>query len=103
MEKSPQFKMISLSLVAFLTYMIMSGLLTQIGVIIGPLSTHLKLPVTDTAALFSYLTGGTFAGTFISMLVYQRFSIAFILRVAFVTFVYVFLAKVVAWGCQAER
>jgi TsgA-like MFS transporter len=95
MEKSPQFKMISLSLVAFLTYMIMSGLLTQIGVIIGPLSTHLKLPVTDTAALFSYLTGGTFAGTFISMLVYQRFSIAFIVRVAYVTLVSVLIAMVV--------
>lgn len=95
MEKPHQLNMIGLSLVAFLTYMIMSGLLTQIGVIIGPLSTHLKLPVTDTAALFSYLTGGTFAGTFISMLVYQRFSIAIIFRIAYLTLVSVLIAMVV--------
>lgn len=94
MEKSPSFNMIGLSLVAFLTYMIMSGLLTQIGVIIGPLSNHLKIPITDTAALFSYLTGGTFAGTFISMLVYQRFSIVTIFRVVYVTLVAVLLALI---------
>jgi TsgA-like MFS transporter len=73
----------------------MSGLLTQIGVIIGPLSTHLKIPVTDTAALFSYLTGGTFVGTFISMLVYQRFSIAIIFRFAYSTLVSMLTALVI--------
>lgn len=80
-----------LSIIAFLTYMIMSGLLTQIGVIIGPLSSHLSSSIPETAALFSYLTGGTFAGTFISMLVYRRYTISFNFRWAYLLLLAVLL------------
>jgi TsgA-like MFS transporter len=66
---------VALTLVAFITYMVMAGLLTQIGVIISPLSEYLGISITAAASMFSLLTGGTFAGTFISMLIYNRFPI----------------------------
>jgi TsgA-like MFS transporter len=75
-----RFNKVALTLVAFVTYMIMSGLLTQIGVIISPLSEYLGISITAAASMFSLLTGGTFAGTFVSMLLYNRFPIQQVLK-----------------------
>lgn len=81
-----------LLMVSFMTYMIMAGLLTQIGIIIKPISEYLDISITDAAAMFSYLTGGTLVGTFISMGVYSRFKINHILRVTYTCFLVVIAA-----------
>ncbi len=84
----------SLLSVSFMTYMVMAGLLTQIGIVISPMSQYLGVSITDAAAMFSYLTGGTLLGTFISMGVYSRFEIHHILRVTYAIFLIVLAALV---------
>ncbi len=69
-----------------MTYMVMSGLMTQIGVLISPMATYLDIPVTTAASMFSLLTGGTFAGTFVAMWVYSRFPIKHIFQCNYLTF-----------------
>lgn len=76
-----------LTSVAFMTYMVMSGLLTQIGVLIAPVSEYLNISITQAASLFSLLTGGTFAGTFVAMLVYGRFALRQIFKVNYAAFI----------------
>lgn len=84
----------SLLSVSFMTYMVMAGLLTQIGIVISPMSQYLDISITDAAAMFSYLTGGTLLGTFISMVVYSRFEIRHILRATYAIFLIVMAALV---------
>ncbi|CAI2492158.1 MFS transporter TsgA [Serratia liquefaciens] len=84
----------SLLSVSFMTYMVMAGLLTQIGIVIKPMSVYLGIGITDAAAMFSYLTGGTLLGTFISMAVYSRFEIRHILRITYAIFLIVLAALV---------
>ncbi len=74
--------------------MVMAGLLTQIGVIINPMAEYLNISITDAASLFSYLTGGTLIGTFVSMIVYSRFQIQQILKVNYAVFSLVMLALI---------
>ena len=76
-----------LTLIAFMTYMVMSGLMTQIGVLISPVADYLNISVTRAASMFSLLTGGTFVGTFIAMLVYGRFPIKRIFQVNYLSFI----------------
>lgn len=76
-----------LMLVAFMTYMIMAGLLTQIGIVIRPMSEYLNISLTECAAMFSYLTGGTLIGTIISMVVYEKISIKRVLRAIYLVFI----------------
>jgi TsgA-like MFS transporter len=77
---------IALTLVAFMTYMVMAGLMTQIGVLISPMSDYLEISITAAASMFSLLTGGTFAGTFLAMVVYSRFPIQRILQYNYLAF-----------------
>ena len=77
---------VALTLLAFMTYMVMAGLMTQIGVLISPMSDYLGISITASASMFSLLTGGTFAGTFVAMLVYSRFPIQHILQCNYLTF-----------------
>ncbi|MGK0267559.1 MAG: TsgA-like MFS transporter [Paraglaciecola sp.] len=77
---------VALTLVAFMTYMVMAGLMTQIGVLISPISDYLGISITVAASMFSLLTGGTFAGTFVAMMVYSRFPIQRILQCNYLAF-----------------
>jgi TsgA-like MFS transporter len=77
---------VALTLVAFMTYMVMAGLMTQIGVLISPMSDYLGISITAAASMFSLLTGGTFAGTFVAMAVYSRFPIQRILQYNYLAF-----------------
>ncbi|MGS0674085.1 MFS transporter TsgA [Shewanella sp. 125m-1] len=70
--------------VAFLTYMVMAGLLTQIGIVINPMAEHYGISVTDAASMFSFLTGGTLIGTFVAMIIFGRLSISAVLRIFYI-------------------
>jgi len=74
--------------------MVMSGLLTQTGVLITPVAEYLNIAVTRAASLFSLLTGGTFIGTFIAMLVYGKFTIKRIFQVNYLSFIGLLLLMV---------
>lgn len=84
----------SLMIVSFMTYMIMAGLLTQTGIIIGPMSKYLNISITSSASIFSYLTGGTLIGTFISMIAYSKYDLKKILRLNYVVFIVVLVAMI---------
>ncbi|HCA76629.1 MAG TPA: MFS transporter TsgA [Alteromonas sp.] len=66
---------IRLTLIAFLSYMIMSGLLTQAGVILNAIAAQLDMSAARTVSIFSWLTGGALIGTLLSMYLYTRFSV----------------------------
>ncbi|MEP2651666.1 MAG: MFS transporter TsgA [Paraglaciecola sp.] len=83
-----------LTIVAFMTYMVMAGLLTQIGVLISPVADYLNISITHAASMFSLLTGGAFAGTFIAMLVYGRFSTRLIFQVNYLIFITLLIVMV---------
>lgn len=80
------FNKATLTLVAFLIYMVMSGLLTQIGILISPLADDLNISITAASSMFSLLTGGTFVGTFLAMWVYGRFPIKRIFQLNYLVF-----------------
>ncbi|EKF9435238.1 MULTISPECIES: MFS transporter TsgA [Gammaproteobacteria] len=81
--------------VAFMSYMIMSGMITQIGVLVSSLAEYLSISVTDAAVTFSYLSGGTLVGTFVSMAAYSRFCISKVMRINYFVFVSVIVSLVV--------
>ncbi|MEM7017689.1 MAG: MFS transporter TsgA [Pseudomonadota bacterium] len=85
-----------LTMVAFMTYMIMSGLLTQIGVIIEPISKYLNISITDAAAMFSYLTGGTLLGTFIALAAFSQYRADIVLKTTYTGFLIVAAALLFA-------
>ena len=62
----------SLSLAAaVLCYFVISSLVSQIGVTSEPMANHFGMEITEVVALFSFLTGGAFAGVFISLFIFN--------------------------------
>lgn len=74
----------ALCLLAFFTYMVMSGFLTQTGVILESVADALSISITEAGSLFSFLTGGTFVGTIISMWLYSNCSLKSVFRITYV-------------------
>jgi MFS transporter, TsgA protein len=68
--------------VALLAYAVMSGLLTPTGVILGAAAHALGAPVTQTAALFSALTGGNLVGIVLCFALFERLSLRAAISVA---------------------
>jgi TsgA-like MFS transporter len=75
-----------LTAIAFMTYMVMSGLLTQIGIILAPFAAQLDLPPSVAVTLFSALTGGALTGTFLSLFLYSHLALGTILKVNYALF-----------------
>lgn len=60
-----------ITLVSFLAYFVMSGMLAPIGIISGPMSEHFRQPITELTAHFSWLTFGILGGSIIALLVFN--------------------------------
>ena len=58
---------IRLTLISFLAYFIMSGILSPIGIILGPMADHFEQPITVISAQFSWLTMGILVGSVIAL------------------------------------
>lgn len=86
---------ILLTSIAFISYMLMSGLLTQIGVILNAVSSSLNATPAQTVGVFSWLTGGALCGTFASLFLYARYSLKRVLVVNYSVFLLVMTALVV--------
>ena len=53
---------IRLTLISFLAYFIMSGMLSPIGITLGPMVDHFEQPITVISPQFSWLTMGILVG-----------------------------------------
>ena len=60
---------------AALCYFVMSSMVSQIGVTSAPMAQHFNMKITEIVPLFSFLTGGAFAGVFISIFVFNYISV----------------------------
>lgn len=60
---------------AFFAYLIMAGLLTQIGILIASLSKYFGISLPNAASLFSFLNIGCLGGTFVSMVIFEHLQI----------------------------
>ncbi len=60
-----------ITLVSFLAYFAMSGMLAPIGIISGPMSEAFNLPITEVTAGFSWLTFGILGGAISALFVFN--------------------------------
>ena len=60
-----------ITLISFLGYFVMSGMLAPIGIISAPMSEYFGQPITELIAHFSWLTFGILAGAVIALLVFD--------------------------------
>ncbi len=58
---------IQISLTSFLAYFLMSAVISQMGVVTGPMSEAFGIGIGEAAALFSYLTTGLLIGSVIAL------------------------------------
>jgi TsgA-like MFS transporter len=70
--------------VAIATYVVMGGLFTQSGVILGSAAAWYQLAIPEAAVLFSYLVGGNLAGLIVCMFVFDVLPIQRVLILAYV-------------------
>lgn len=61
--------------VAVLCYFVMSALISQTGVTSALMAAHFDREITAIVPLFSFLTGGAFAGVFISLFIFNVLSV----------------------------
>ena len=60
-----------ITLVSFLAYFVMSGLLAPIGIISGPMAELFAQPVTEVTARFSWLTLGNLVGAMLALFLFD--------------------------------
>ncbi len=72
-----------ITLVSFLAYFIMSGMLSPIGIISGPMAEHFGLPVTEITAKFSWLTLGILVGSALALQAFSWASIKTLMLVVY--------------------
>ncbi len=60
-----------ITLIAFLAYFVLSGMLAPIGIISQPMALSYGRPVAEITAQFSWLTGGDFIGAVLALFVFE--------------------------------
>jgi TsgA-like MFS transporter len=71
--------------VAVCAYIVMGGFFAQNGVILDAAAAHFHAPVTTTAAIFSYLTGGNLIGLIVCLFVFDYVPLRAVLALAYAT------------------
>jgi len=66
---------IRITLSSFLAYFVMSSVITPLGIVTQPIADHYGIALTTATAMFSYLTTGILAGTFLAMFIYSVLSL----------------------------
>jgi len=72
-----------ITLVSFLAYFVMSGMLAPIGIVSGPMSEVLERPITDVMAQFSWLTVGILAGSVLALFLLDRVSLKILMAILY--------------------
>jgi MFS transporter, TsgA protein len=60
-----------ITLIAFLAYFVLSGMLAPIGIVSRPMAEFYGRPVADITSQFSWLTGGNFIGAVLALFVFD--------------------------------
>ena len=68
-----------ITLVSFLAYFGLSGMLAPMGVISGPMAEIFGRPITEITANFSWLTGGILVGAVLALVVYEWIKLKYVL------------------------
>jgi TsgA-like MFS transporter len=68
---SPKSNQISITLVSYLTYFILSSMLAPIGILSGPMAEHFDQSITNVTKQFSWLTGGILIGAVIALFIFD--------------------------------
>ncbi len=68
-----------LTLVSFLAYFVMSGMLAPMGIISGAMSEHFGQPVTEITARFGWLTFGILIGAIIALFIFDWIRLRYLL------------------------
>jgi MFS transporter, TsgA protein len=76
---------IAATAVAICAYIVMGGFFAQNGVILDAAAVYFHAPVTTTASLFSYLTGGNLIGLIVCMVIFEAVPIRGVLALAYAT------------------
>jgi TsgA-like MFS transporter len=76
---------IAATAVAICAYIVMGGFFAQNGVILDAAAVYFHAPVTTTATLFSYLTGGNLIGLIVCMVIFEAVPIRGVLALAYAT------------------
>ncbi len=63
------------TLLSFLAYFVMSGMLTPMGIISGSMSAYFGVPVTEITARFGWLTFGVLGGAVIALFIFDLFNL----------------------------
>ncbi len=73
-----------ITLISFLAYFVLSGMLAPIGIISGPMGELFDRPITDVTAQFSWLTVGNLTGAAAALFIFDLFRIRFVLVLVYV-------------------
>ena len=60
-----------ITLISFLAYFVLSGMLAPIGIVSGPMAEVYGRPVAEITSQFSWLTGGNFIGAVVALFVFD--------------------------------
>jgi TsgA-like MFS transporter len=63
-----------LTLISFLSYFVLSGMLAPIGVLLSPMALMFDIPIPDMARVFGWLTIGNFVGAVLALVIFEYFS-----------------------------
>ena len=72
-----------ITLVSFLAYFIMSGMLSPIGIVSGPMAEYFDLPVTEITNKFSWLTLGILIGSGLALVAFDVFTIKLLMLLVY--------------------
>lgn len=78
----------------------MSGALSPIGIIVGPMAEHFDRPVTEIAALFSWLTLGILVGSIAALFVFDWIQIRKLMMILYVLITLSFVSLVLVDSLQ---
>ena len=90
-----------ITLVSFLAYFVMSGMLAPIGIISGPMSDMFGKPITDVTAGFSWLTIGNLTGAVLALFLFDWVRIKTMLAILYALTLLSLLSLNVAGGLTA--
>lgn len=72
-----------ITLLSFLAYFVMSGMMAPIGIISGVMAELFDKPITDVTAQFSWLTVGNFVGAVIALFVFEWISLKYLMMLVY--------------------
>ncbi len=72
---SPKSNQVTITLVSFLTYFLLSSMLAPIGILSAPMAEHFGQSITDVTKQFSWLTGGILVGAVIALFIFDWISL----------------------------